>query len=219
VPGSTSRDFWNSHGFKNVQVLHSTIDTDSFLPVIGDKVIDFLYLGRLESYKGVQNILHAFRKVVDEHAEANMAIVGYGSFENELKRLTESLGLSANVAFHGFKADTYSYYSRSKVFVMASETEGLPCSLMEAMSCELLCISSFVGNIGDVLRDGETGFGFESGDVARLAWLMSRSYAHYDEYQLIRKQARELIEKEHSYRYAKSLWDKTLNREEFHVYS
>lgn len=219
VPGTSSRDFWNLRGFTNVQVLHSTIDTDRFLPVNQEKDIDFLYLGRLEIYKGVQHILHAFRNVVDAHPDANLAIVGYGSYESELKKLATSLGLSANVDFLGFQADTNAFYRRSKVFVMASETEGLPCSLMEAMSCELLCISSLVGNIADILIDGVTGFGFTSGDVNRLSVVMAQSYADYDSYLAMRSQARNLIEREHSYHFAKKLWESVLVREEHSVHS
>lgn len=218
VPGTSTMDFWIKQGFRNVRVLHSTIDTDRYLPVKLPKDIDFLYLGRLESYKGVHHILQAFRKVIDELPGVNLAIVGYGSCEVELKRLAESFGIAANVRFHGFQADTYAWYSKAKVFVMASETEGLPCSLMEAMSCELICISSLVGNIGDVLKNGITGFGFESGDVDRLAMLMIGSYTNFDDYHGIRSQARRIIEKDHSYCYARKLWQLTLHKEVKNVY-
>jgi len=211
VPGRESFNFWKSIGIHRVYILHSAIDTDKFLPDNSDKVYDFIYVGRLEKYKGVQHLLQAFSNVVKEYPNATLCIVGYGSYENEIKSLIYKLNLSDKVSFCGFQADTYSYYSKSKIFVMASETEGLPCSLMEAMSCELLCISSLVGNIGDILKDEVTGFIFPSGDIIKLQEIMIKSLINYRELTQIRKNARILIENEHSYGSAIRVWRNILN--------
>jgi glycosyltransferase involved in cell wall biosynthesis len=125
--------------------------------------------------------------------------------------LIYDLNLSDNVSFCGFQADTYSYYRKSKIFVMASETEGLPCALMEAMSCELLCISSLVGNIGDILKDGITGFTFSFGDVSKLKELMIMALENYDGFIEIRENARKLIVNEYSYEITTDKWNKIIS--------
>jgi glycosyltransferase involved in cell wall biosynthesis len=94
---------------------------------------------------------------------------------------------------------------------MASETEGLPCALMEAMSCELLCISSLVGNIGDILKDGITGFTFSSGDVSKLKELMIMALENYDGFIEIRENARKLIVNEYSYEITTDKWNKIIS--------
>ena len=211
VPGNESFNFWKSIGINRVYILHSAIDTDKFLPDNSEKVYDFLYVGRLEEYKGVQYIIQAFCNVVKEYPNATLCIVGYGSYENELKKMIKDLNLTNNVIFFGFQSDPYPFFCKSKIFVMASKTEGLPCSLMEAMSCELLCISSLVGNIGDILKDKITGFTFPSGDILKLQEIMIKSLINYRELTQIRKNARILIENEHSYGSAIRVWRNILN--------
>ncbi len=206
VPGSESFNFWKSIGMSRVCILHSAIDTDRFLPDNSKKVYDFLYVGRLEEYKGVQYIIQAFCNVVKEYPNATLCIVGYGSYENELEKKIKDLNLTNNVIFFGFQSDPYPFYCQSKIFVMASKTEGLPCSLMEAMSCELLCISSLVGNIGDILKDKITGLTFPPGNILKLYEVMMSSLTNYDELIECRKNSRTLIENEHSYNSAIQLW-------------
>jgi glycosyltransferase involved in cell wall biosynthesis len=211
VPGSVSFSFWKSLGIDRVYILHSTIDTDKFLPDNSEKVYDFLYVGRLEEYKGVQYIIQAFCNVVKEYPNATLCIVGYGSYENELRKMIKNFNLSNNVIFFRFQSDPYPFYCKSKIFVMASETEGLPCALMEAMSCELLCISSSVGNIEDVLKDGINGLTFSSGNISKLKELMILALENYDDLIEVRANARKLIVNEYSYKVATDKWNKIIS--------
>lgn len=211
VPGSVSFSFWKSLGIDRVYILHSTIDTDKFLPYNSEKVYDFLYVGRLEEYKGVQYIIQAFCNVVKEYPNATLCIVGYGSYENELRKMIKNFNLSNNVIFFRFQSDPYPFYCKSKIFVMASETEGLPCALMEAMSCELLCISSSVGNIEDVLKDGINGLTFSSGNISKLKELMILALENYDDLIEVRANARKLIVNEYSYKVATDKWNKIIS--------
>ncbi|NLK50022.1 MAG: glycosyltransferase, partial [Candidatus Cloacimonetes bacterium] len=143
VPGSRSQKRWNEMGFDNVHVLHSTIDTERFIPSISDtKEFDFIYIGRLEVYKGLPRIFNAMEELVKIYPDIKMAVVGYGSLEEELKTEVRERGLSGNISFHGFQKDTRAWLHKARIFVMASDNEGLPCALMEAMSCGMVCISS-----------------------------------------------------------------------------
>jgi len=211
VPGSESLNFWHSMGVRRVLILHSTIDTTKFVPNNCEKEYDFIYIGRLEKYKGVQYIIESFSYIVQKYPETKLCIVGYGSYEIELKRLIQTFNLANNVILYSFQLDTYSFYLKSKIFVMASETEGLPCALMEAMSCELLCISSLVGNIGDVLKDGITGFTFSPGNISKLKELMIMSLENYNELTEVKRNARELIVNQYSYEKATDKWNKIIS--------
>jgi len=210
VPGKKTGDFWRSMGYRNVNILHSSIDTDYFTPLACEKQYDFIYVGRLENYKGTHKIINAMHRLVQEHPEAKLAIVGYGSQETNLKRMTQELCLSGNVTFNGFQEDTRAWLYKARIFVMASETEGLPCALMEAMSCGMVCISSIVGNIGDIIKDGITGFGFEPLDEKRLFTLMKTLYYEERNLETIKKAARRVIIEGHSYLRTKELWREEL---------
>lgn len=206
VPGERSLSFWLKMGFRHVSVLHSTIDTEYFIPMYEDKRFDFVYIGRLREYKGVHRIIHSIKTLSLRYPSVKMAIVGYGDMEENLKSLVAGLGIANNVEFMGFHKDTRQWLSLSRVFVMASDTEGLPCSLMEAMSCELLCIASNVGNISDILIDGETGYLFERNDQEKLNDLMLMAYEQEPEMSSIKTAAREIIVKEHSHYSAADKW-------------
>ncbi|MCB5224450.1 MAG: glycosyltransferase [Candidatus Cloacimonadaceae bacterium] len=207
VPGNKSLSFWKEKGVKKVQQLHSTVDTDYYHPSDQAKEFDFIYTGRMEDYKGVDLILQAFAKVQRKHPETKLAIVGYGSREAALKKLALELGLASNVVFAGFQSDVRSWLQRSRVFVMASYTEGLPCALMEAMSCAMICISSYAGNIPDILRSGETGFGFECGKLEALSNHMEFVLSSNEGLDAIAKAARAQIVQKHSHASAVEKWN------------
>lgn len=211
VPGQESVKFWHSQGFRKVNILHSTIDTDYFVPSDNTKTIDFVYIGRLESYKGVHVIISAMKEVIDRYPAANLAIVGYGSQQKQLKHITLRLDLSANVTFHEYQKNVRDWLHRSRIFVMASDTEGLPCSLMEAMSCGIVCITSWVGNIRDIIQDGITGFGFDKQNKEVLARLMIDTYEREQMLTELKIQARDIIVREHSYQTAIDIWNKIID--------
>lgn len=212
VPGNKSLNFWNSLGFNNVQILHSSIDTDYYMPSEAKREYDFIYVGRLEDYKGVHRIIEAMKRLVITNPDLSLAIVGYGSHEDDLKQMVAEYGLVANITFHGFQRDTRSWLYKSRIFVMASDNEGLPCALMEAMSCGMICITSLVGNIPDILIDGETGFGFHLNEMDRLCYLMEYALEKQDSLQEMQGKARGIIVKEHSYKSSIKLWEKEFTK-------
>lgn len=206
VPGSSALFFWQSRGFSNVHVLHSAIDTDYFAPKSQRPEYDFIYVGRLEIYKGVHNLIRAFKVVQRDFLKASFAIVGYGSQEQVLKDLVNSLDLQENVFFMGFQSNVRDWINRARIFLMASSTEGLPCSLMEAMSCGLICVSSLVGNIPDIINEN-TGFGFVEGDHDSLISLIRKSMLEEPYLDQMKSAARALIISEHSYLSAIQNWE------------
>lgn len=206
VPGNSTLSFWRSLGFTNVGMLHSSIDTDYFVPSNQRKEFDFIYIGRLEDYKGVDLMIHAVKKVVEFHPNITFAIVGNGSGLEKYRTMVKQLGLSANVLFFGFQKNVRDWLHRGRIFVMASDCEGLPCSLMEAMSCGMVCIASNVGNIGDVIKNKITGFCFQPRDPEKLVDLMLSTYLNESEMQSIKFAAREIIVEGHSYTNVIDLW-------------
>jgi len=212
VPGSKSKARWNELGFDNVHILHSTIDTERFIPSTSDtKEFDFIYIGRLEVYKGLPRIFNTMEELVKIYPNVKMAVVGYGSLEEELKTEVKKRGLDGNISFHGFQKDTRAWLHKARIFVMASDNEGLPCALMEAMSCGMVCISSLVGNIPDIIVKGKTGFGFTLAEVNSLKDLMQDAYENEANLETMKKAARAMIEEHHSHTSAIKLWENELS--------
>jgi glycosyltransferase involved in cell wall biosynthesis len=88
--------------------------------------------------------------------------------ENELKEFVAQNSLEQTVLFTGYTRDVVSYLAASDFFVIASESEALCISLIEAMSCRLPSIATATGGIVDYLKDGENGILIPVNDEAGL---------------------------------------------------
>lgn len=108
----------------------------------------FICTQQLEPNKCHSVLLEAFSKVEDEF---ELHIWGVGSIEQELKSQVNRLGLNRKVFFHGFSMDITNELKKGDIFLLASVSEGLPNTLLEAMASGLLPIVRLVGGVEEVL--------------------------------------------------------------------
>lgn len=99
-----------------------------------------LCVGRLHYQKAYDVLIEAFVDVVKCYPEWKLFIAGVGDLENDLKRLSIDLGVSANVCWLGEVDDIERYYEAAQIYVLASRYEGTPNSLLEAMFFGLPCV-------------------------------------------------------------------------------
>jgi glycosyltransferase involved in cell wall biosynthesis len=76
----------------------------------------------------------------------------------ELEAQAAALGVSDAVTFAGKQDDVQAWLSRSRIFMLTSASEGLALSLMEAMMCGLPAVVTRVGDLGDLIADGQNGY-------------------------------------------------------------
>jgi glycosyltransferase involved in cell wall biosynthesis len=210
TPGLITASFWNKAGFNNTYTLHSTIDTFQFKPDPEcKKIYDFIYIGVLDKNKQPDLIINAFEQIHRKISDATLCIIGFGELESELKQLILKLNLSDSVTFLRTN-DVLNYLQKSKIFVMASLSEGLPCAMMEAMSTELIVVVSPVGDIPGVIENGSNGFLHDNTNDG-LVQYMGKALQEYDSNKEIRVNARKKIVDEHSFLVATSKWDYLLN--------
>jgi glycosyltransferase involved in cell wall biosynthesis len=88
--------------------------------------------------------------------------------------LAHELGISDRVDFLGDRDDVASLLGSSDVFVLATNFEMLPISILEAMRAGLPVIASRVGGISEVVIDGETGLLVPRNSVSALAQALTR---------------------------------------------
>ena len=214
VPGKSTYDFWLNKGVSshNLRVLHSTINTELFVPCNSKKEYDFIFVGRLTEVKRIDKIIKAVAKLRNEYPNLKICIVGSGHLESELKELAKSKNVLDNFDFVGLQSDIQYWLSRATAFLMTSDSEGLPCAMMEAMSSGLICIGPDVNNMRDLLVEAETGFLFKTNNVDELTNKMKHVTDNLEKLDKIRINARELIVAEHSYKSAKDKWKKVLDR-------
>ena len=145
----------------------------------------FLYTGRLAPLKGVGILLSAWA-LLPRHIrrQALLVLVGDGPEQERLSQQAASLGIAGSVRFVGMQTDVRDYYWAADIFVLASETEGLSNTLLEAMACGLPVVVSNVGGATDVVENGINGLLFESDnavDCAEKMAEMSKLQAHWTE--------------------------------------
>jgi glycosyltransferase involved in cell wall biosynthesis len=209
VPGSHSKRFWTGLGIApdKINILHSSIDTENaFYHVPQEKEYDFVYVGELEPRKQVHLIIDAANRLVASGHDVKLAIIGDGPTREPLERQARGLGVSSNIRFLGWQTDIRHFLNRSKIFVLISSNEGLPCALMEAMACELLVVASKVADIPDIVIDGETGFLISDSSPDSVFHVLEEAFLHYEDCALMRRKAREKIVSGHSYDAAREKW-------------
>lgn len=99
-------------------------------------------VGRLNEVKNYPMLIKAFSKVADIDKEYKLFIYGEGEERINLDFLIKEFGLDGRVQLCGFVRNVADYIKNAKIYVLASNYEGMPNSLMEAMSLGLACIST-----------------------------------------------------------------------------
>lgn len=160
VTGTYSREELSALGFdeSKTMVLPDSIDISKYPRLSRVKKYDVIASSRLSSEKNLPCFLRALAEVKKKRPGLKAVIIGEGNMRSVLEKLSKSLGLSENLEMPGFVSDVSSYYNASKIFALTSFSEGLPRAMLEAMSCELPCVVSGVGDIKDAALHGENAF-------------------------------------------------------------
>ena len=107
--------------------------------------------------------------------DTHYIICGEGPEYGKLNEMIKDLNMTKNIHLLGFRDDIASLLSISDIFLFSSKQEGLPRSLMEAMSNKLLCIVSDIRGNNDLIKDGKGGHLFEVGDFDSIATILYES--------------------------------------------
>jgi len=134
------------------------------------KKYDVLFLGRLTKAKGVDILLKAIKIIKEKYQkEIKAVIVGKGYLEEELKGLVMELEIKKEVEFLGVRKDIEKLMKSTKLFVLPSRWEGLPLTILEAMSSGAGIIATKVGGIPEVIQSGKEGILISPEDPEALA--------------------------------------------------
>ena len=99
----------------------------------------------------------------------NLQFLGDGTETlGRIQSLVSESGLTKKVGFVGFTKDVVGYLQRADVCVLISHSEGLPLSILEAMSLGLPILASNVGGISKQVTNGYNGYLVERNDVENL---------------------------------------------------
>lgn len=157
----------------SVKMVVNPVDINHYVPDAGgeqSRDYDFINVAGMRTQKNQALLLKAFRIVKAEIAEAKLCIVGDGEEMENLLSLSKALRVDDSVFFAGRQANVFEYLSRSRVFVLSSDYEGLPLAALEAMACGLPVVATEVGGMDDIVKGN--GILTPAGDSEALAQAM-----------------------------------------------
>ena len=163
-------DYWkgffeNELGCKNVVIIKNVITAPVLRPNKSDR-FSLLFLGLLGHNKGIYDLLDCLTEHRDEFRNKLRLYVGGNGEVEKVKQIIASNDLSDIVSFEGWVSgdNKIELLNKANAYILPSYHEGLPISILEAMSYSLPIISTNVGGIPEILKDGENGYLIEPGD-------------------------------------------------------
>lgn len=129
------------------------------------------YVGRLREEKGVDILIRAIAILHKTNPNVVLVVVGDGPDLKKLKLLAQELGIENSVHWLGSKSqdEVFSLFSVMDILTVPSRFEGFGLVAVEAMAAGLPVVASNADGLREVVKDGETGLSFESGNPNDLA--------------------------------------------------
>ncbi len=134
-----------------------------------------LGVGSLQPRKGFATLLEAFAQA-RARRPLRLVVLGEGAQRGELQAWAESRGVAADVDLPGFVDNPFAFMARAGVFVLASEREGLPGVLIQAMACGCPVVATDCpSGPSEILEGGRHGALVPVGDAGAMAAAIDRT--------------------------------------------
>jgi len=166
-----------------IAVIVNGVDTELFSPKTANEKNDIKMklfntnsllvgtVGRMDPIKNHVFLVAAFFEYLKNNPEADvkLLLVGDGQCFDEIKAFVNQHNISNNVILSGAMENIHDVMSALDIYVQSSIAEGMPMTILEAMSSGLPVISTDVGGIAEIVEDGENGILVQSADVKELS--------------------------------------------------
>ena len=127
------------------------------------------FVGELSERKNQRFLICALPEIKIAEPKAALLFVGTGSEEMRLRALADRLGVSDSVHFAGQKSNPCDFIRASNLYVSASEIEGMPFNIIEALGCGLPILASDIKGHADLIENESEGVLYERASVADFA--------------------------------------------------
>lgn len=151
------------------EIQNQKIDIDSMRKELGLKSDDYVIMsiGQISIRKNQKVIIEAISLI--NNPKVKYVIVGFGELEEELQNLANKLNVIDRVIFTGYRQDAKALLHCADLFAFPSLQEGLPASLMEAMSVGLPVVCSDIRGNNDLIENDIGGYLCNSNDYKSFA--------------------------------------------------
>lgn len=161
-------------------VISSTLEAADLTPRTNVALHDpvrLLYVGYLKHMKGLADLIAAVAQLRHAGRRVELHLVGAGPEEAALRSAAKMADVAEAVIFHGYVpmgVGLNRHYDDADVFVFPSLSEGSPRVVLEALAHGLPVVSTRVGSVPDLIRDGESGLIVPLRDAAAIAHAVTR---------------------------------------------
>ncbi len=156
--------------FQNlITIKNGAIDTFSEYQAIPVTPKSLIYLGRLEDYKGIKELIAAFQEISSNHQDATLHIYGTGPLADYCKQHQTS-----QIIYHGFTDQPLAKVAAAEIFVLPSYIEGLSLALIDATMLKKAIITTNIDGNPEVVQDSLNGLLVPAKDQQALARAMNK---------------------------------------------
>lgn len=211
--GREARSFFPKYIGKRAVVLPNPLNDRFLIPRYeGEREKEIVAVGRMDENKNQALLIRAFAEITEEFPDYRLVIHGDGSERPKLEKLVESLKLGEKVIMPGRTDTVEEKVYKSGLFIMTSNTEGMPNALIEAMALGLPSISTDCpcGGPRELIQHGINGFLFPVGDQDALCKQIRYCLSHLSEMEEVGRRASE-IQKELNPKTVYQGWEQYLN--------
>lgn len=132
--------------------------------------INIISVGRLEKQKNFDMLIDAFELINSKYKETRLHIYGEGSLMDHLQKKINRKDLKDIAILHGRSINYEEIYGSADIYVLSSDFEGMPNTLLEAMSVGIPCVSTNCPTgPSDIITDRKNGFLVPVNDINELA--------------------------------------------------
>lgn len=166
---------------KLVTVHNGVLDVPAALRASpGRSPVRLVMVARFEEQKDHATLFRALAGLREQPWPWQLELIGDGPLFSEAVALAQRLGITPRIQFLGFRRDVMRRLAEAQVFLLITNWEGFPRSILEAMRAGLPVVASDVGGNGESVVHGETGFLVPRGDAAALRDALARLLADPD---------------------------------------
>lgn len=162
--------------------------------------LKIIYLGWLERYKGIVDLIEAVKILECKSIHINLDIYGDGSLSGYLKDEIKKSNFNGNIKLRGWANEQQKMNALKEcdIFILPSHLEGFPNALLEAMASEKAAIATSVGAIPELVMNEVNGLLIPSKSPEKIATAIQSLITNSDLRKAIAKNARQTVLEEHS---------------------
>lgn len=166
---------------ENIILMYNSVNVEKNYVKYNGSNNKLLFIGSLSEDKGFFDLLTVMEKIVIKYPKVLLRCCGDGDL-SELRKLIAKKKLDKHVELLGWVSGAQKVYQlkNSSIYILPSYFEGLPISMLEAMSFSLPVICTNVGGIPEIIQNGIDGILIRPGDIHGLYKALDRMLSNPD---------------------------------------